>query len=125
MKLIWKGKWRKGEIIIEAESFQELDNALKELSLTGGIQKISDVNNQGLPGIPSVQGCSDAIRVLMETDWGKHPRSMNQIKRALEANALYFSKGSLSGILTAMTKRGELRRVKENGRWKYLAKETG
>jgi hypothetical protein len=31
MKLTWKGKWRKGEILIEAESIKELDQALSDL----------------------------------------------------------------------------------------------
>lgn len=122
MKFTWKGKWRKGEIIIEAQTFQELDSALKALSSAGDIQEFSNVNNEGAPVIPSVQGCSDALRILMGTDWGRKPRSMKEIKKALEANALYFSKGTLSGTLTAMTKRGDLQRVKENGRWKYLSR---
>ena len=120
MRFTWKGKWRKGEVIIEAESIQELDNALKELASRGEIQGIPRGNDQRAPEMPSVQGCSDAIRALMRTDWGKRPRSMSEIKKALEANALHFSKGTLSGTLTTMTKRGELRRVKKEGRWKYL-----
>jgi predicted transcriptional regulator len=58
----------------------------------------------------------------MGTDWGKQPRSMNEIKEALKANALHFSKGTLSGTLTTMTKRGDIRRMKKDRRWKYLAK---
>jgi len=122
MRFTWKGKWRNGEIIIEAETFQELDNALRALSSAGDIQEFPTINNERAPAIPAVQGCSDAIRVLMGTGWGKQPRSMNDIKKALQANALHFSKGTLSGTLTAMTKRGELRRVKENGRWEYISK---
>lgn len=125
MKFTWKGKWRKGEVIIEAESIQELDNALKELASRGEIKGIPREDDQIPPEMPPVQGCSDAIRVLMKTDWGKQPRSMSEIKKALEANALHFSKGTLSGTLTTMTKRGDIRRVKKDGRWKYLAKETG
>lgn len=123
MKFTWKGKWRNGEIIIEAETFQELDNALRILTSQGDILELSPKDNERAPLMPSVKGCSDAIKILMGTDWGRQPRSMNEIKKALEANALYFSKGSLSGTLTVMTKRGELRRVKENGRWRYLSKE--
>lgn len=125
MKFTWKGKWRKGEVIIEAESIQELDNALKELASRGEILEILRERDQSAPEIPPVQGCSDAIRALMKTDWGKRPRSMSEIKMALEANALYFSKGTLSGTLTTMTKRGDIRRMRKDGRWKYLAKETG
>lgn len=123
MKYTWKGKWRNGEISIEAETFEELDKALTALSSAGEIQEILSINNRArVPEIPPVRGCADAIRALVETDWAKHPVSMSEIKTALEANALYFSKGTLSGTLTAMTKRGELRRVKENGKWKYFAK---
>jgi len=125
MKFTWKGKWRNGEIIIEAETFQELDTALRVLTSQGDILEFSTRNNEGAPLMPSVKGCSDAIKILMGTDWGRHPRSMNEIKKALEANALYFSKGSLSGTLTVMTKKGELQRVKENGRWRYLSKKKG
>ena len=123
MKFTWKGKWRKGEIVIEAETFQELDDALRALASAGEIQGISEIKNQSVPRIPSVQGCTDAIRALLETDWGKHPRSMNEIKRALEVSALYFSKGTLSGTLNLMTKRGMLQRVKRDGRWRYLSKQ--
>ena len=125
MKFTWKGKWRKGEIIIEAETFQELENVLRELSSTGEIQELSEIDNRSVPEIPSVQGCADAVRALLKTGWAKHPVSMSEIKKALEANALYFSKGTLSGTLTAMTKRGELRRVREDGRWKYFVKYRG
>jgi len=120
MKFTWKGKWKSGEIVVEAETLQELNEALRMLSSTGGLQGSLVNGEQSFPQIVSVQGCADALRTLMKTDWGKQPRSMKEIKNALDANALYFSKGILSGTLTAMTKRGELRRVKEEGRWKYL-----
>jgi hypothetical protein len=122
MKFTWRGKWRSGEIVVEAETLQELNEALRMLSSTGELQESLVNGEQRIPQIVSVQGCSDAIRALMKTDWGKQPRSMKEIKKALDANALYFSKGILSGTLTTMTKRGELRRVKEEGRWKYLIK---
>jgi hypothetical protein len=122
MKFTWRGKWRNGEIIVEAETLQELNEALRMLSSTGELQGSLVSGELYIPSIPSVQGCSDALRAVMKTDWGRQPRSMKEIKKALDTNGLYFSKGILSGTLTAMTKRGELRRVKEEGRWKYLAK---
>jgi len=120
MKFIWKGRYKNGEIVIEAETLQELENALHHLSLKGGSQMDSVTIKERIPVIPSVAGCSEAIRLLMETDWGRKPRSMNEIKQALEANAFYFSKGTLSGTLTTMVKKGKLKRVKEDGRWKYF-----
>jgi len=122
MKFTWKGKWRKGEIVIEAETLQELNTALKELASSGEMGQMLRENSNGFPEIPPVSGCADAIRVLMENEWGMQRRSMNDIREALEANALYFSKGTLSGTLTTLAKRGDLKRLKEAGRWVYFAR---
>lgn len=123
MKLTWKGKWKGGEITVEAETVRELSDALRELSL-GKLQDLSNDTARGIPRMNSVEGCADAIRTLIESAWGRQPRSMSEIKDALEANALHFSKGTLSGTLTTMTKRGDLRRLKKGGRWKYFVKFT-
>jgi hypothetical protein len=122
MKFIWKGKWRNGEIIIEAETLQELEDVLKNIHTKSEVQGGSEAGEYGVPVLPHVVGCSEAVRKLMETSWWKEPKSMSEIRKSLEANALYFSKGTLSGILTMMVKRGELKRFKEDGRWKYLVK---
>lgn len=122
MKFIWKGRWREGEIIIEAETLKELETILNELASKGEIESSKEAYSLAIPEIVSVQGCASAIRVLLKTNWGQQPKTMNEIKKALEANALHFSKGTLSGTLTTMTRRGDLRRVKKGGKWKYFAK---
>ncbi|MCS7115227.1 MAG: hypothetical protein RMJ15_08585 [Nitrososphaerota archaeon] len=118
MKFIWKGRWKGGEIIVEAGSLQELECALQELLAKGSPNELTE--RQRHPELPLVKGCAEALRVLMSTEWASEPRSMADIKKALEINGLYFSKGTLSGTLTALVKRGELHRVKENGRWTYI-----
>ena len=122
MRFTWKGNWRKGEIVIEAETLEELNNTLDKLFPLSEAQATSQISIEEFPTLPSGLGCSDALRALLQTEWGKQPRSMAEIKEVLEANALYFSKGTLSGTLTLMTKRGELRRSKKGGNWVYLAK---
>lgn len=120
MKIIWKGRWKGGELTIEAESLKELIASLNELESLGNIEGIFTEADTEIPVIPAVTGCVDAIRELMQTNWATKPRTMNEIMKALEANGLYFSKGTLSGTLTSMARKGELRRVKINGRWKYF-----
>lgn len=124
MRFKWKGNWRKGEIIIEAETLEELNDVLDRLFLLGEVQETSQIKKEAFPfpEVPPGLGCSDAIGTLLQTNWGKQPRSMAEIKEALEANALYFSKGTLSGTLTLMTKGGRLRRFKKDGHWVYVAK---
>jgi hypothetical protein len=121
MKFTWKGKWKEGEIIVEAETLEELNSALKELESLGRFQKTPSQSNY-FPEIPSMLGCTDAVRMLMKAPWGKQPRSMSEIKKVLEVNALHFTKEALAATLVTMVKRGDLRRVKEDGKWKYLAK---
>ena len=120
MKIIWKGRWKGGELTIEAESLKELIASLNELESLGNIEGIFTEADTEIPVIPAVTGCVDAIRELMQTNWATKPRTMNEIMKALEANGLYFSKGTLSGTLTSMARKGELQRVKINGRWKYF-----
>lgn len=122
MRFTWKGNWRKGEIVIEAETLEELNDILDKLFPLSEAQATSQIRIEEFPTLPSGLGCSDALRALLQTEWGKQPRSMAEIKEVSEANALYFSKGTLSGTLTLMTKRGELRRFKKGGNWVYLAK---
>ena len=121
MRFTWKGNWRKGRIIIEAETLEELNAILDKLFSLGEVQ-VFQTTSKDFPRLPSGLGCSDAIRTLLQTKWGKDHRSMAEIREALEANALYFSKGTLSGTLTLMTKKGDIRRVKKGGKWVYRAR---
>jgi hypothetical protein len=124
MRVSWKGKWRSGEIVIEAETLEELNNILDKLFYLSEAQAASQVSGEEFPQLPSGLGCSDAIRALLQTEWGRESRSMAEIKEALEANALYFSNGTLSGTLTLMTKGGYLRRVKKADKWAYAVKSS-
>jgi len=118
MKFIWKGSWRNGEIFIEAQTLEELNKILDELFGSSSRNLPQTIT----PVLPSGLGCSGAIKTLLASEWGKHPRGFAEIKNAFEANALYFSKGTLSGTLRFLEKRGVLRRFKRAGKWVYIIK---
>ena len=121
LKFTWRGRWKDGEISVEAETLKELEAALEEL---GTVSKLDVQSNEkgSYPEIPSILGCTDAVRALLEKDWGRQPRSMSEISKALEVNQLYFSKGALSATLVTLAKKGGIRRVKEDRNWKYFSK---
>jgi hypothetical protein len=120
LRFTWRGRWKDGEISVEAETLKELEAALAEL---GAVSKLTGSNEgEPYPQIPSILGCTDAVRALFEKDWGRQPRLMSEISKALEANQLYFSKGALSATLVTLTKKGDIRRVKEDRNWKYFSK---
>jgi len=118
MKFIWKGSWRNGELLIEAQTLEELNKILDDMFVSSS----RDLPQTITPVLPSGLGCSDAIKTLLASEWGKQPRGFAEIKNAFEANALYFSKGTLSGTLRFLEKRGDLRRFKKAGKWVYMTK---
>jgi len=128
MKLVWRGSWKKGEIVIEVESTDELVAALGKLESVETVAPMSpsaDTSRTSTTETPQVSGNigpSEAVREVLGSAWGRaEPRTMNEIIKVLEASALYFSKGTLSGILANMTKKGELRRpCKKEDQWAYV-----
>lgn len=68
------------------------------------------------PNIQRTSQCSEAVQGLLESEWGKTPRTIGELRRAMEANAIYFPKTTLSGVLVWMVKKGSLRRWKDRKR---------
>lgn len=71
------------------------------------------------PKIERTSQCSDAVVGLLSTDWGKTPRAIGELREAMEANAIFFPKTTLSGVLVWLVKKGRLRRWKDKKR-RYL-----
>jgi hypothetical protein len=68
------------------------------------------------PKISRTTQCGDAVVALLSTDWGKTPRSISELREAMEANAIFFPKTTLSGVLVWLVKKGRLRRWKDKKR---------
>lgn len=132
MNIKWKGAWNKGEITIESDKVKELNDILTQLNKISEIKttttKLDTVETQSsgpdaMPEVNSKLGCAPAIRKILQSTWGKKvPRTMSKITEVLETNGLYFARGSISGTLTFMTKRNEIRRIKKDGMWAYIGK---
>ena len=122
MRFTWRGPWRKGEILIEAESLTELNSLIDSLFSSEETRTHQLEETEG-PTLPPELGCSDALRELMRSEWGTQPRTMSELKQVLESNALYFSKGTLSGTLRFLSKRGDIQRLKKAGKWVYTARK--
>jgi predicted transcriptional regulator len=76
------------------------------------------------PKIPRTNQCSEAIVSLLSTEWGKTPRPIRQLREAMEANAVFFPKTTLSGVLVWLVKKGQLRRWKDKKRgYLYVVNE--
>ncbi len=71
--------------------------------------------------IPPSANCPEAIVSILSTEWGrKTPRTLKEILEALKLNALHYPKGTVSGRLADMTRKGILRRVKTERGYGYI-----
>lgn len=124
MRFTWEGKWKKGKLSVESDSIEELERVLDGLEIEemseGTIIQSEKENMIDMPKISGELKCADAIKAILESDWGnKEPRTMPELKEALETNGIYFPKGTISGMLTYLTKKGYLRRMKKDNIWAY------
>ena len=78
-------------------------------------------SNVAVSAYPTVSGsnCSEAVLKLLESDWGKEPRTLPELVDALKANALHYPSTTLSGVLTWLTKKGKVKRWKTDKGYVY------
>ena len=95
-----------------------IEKVTKALNQKGAETQVRPKKNGDVeyPNIQHTTQCSEAIVSLLETDWGKTPRAIGELREAMEANAIFFPKGTISGVLSWQIKRGSLRRWKDKKR---------
>jgi hypothetical protein len=72
--------------------------------------------SDALPQIPRTTQCSEAVTSLLINNWGKTPRTISELREAMDANAVFFPKTTLSGVLVWLVKKGTVRRYKDKKR---------
>jgi len=79
------------------------------------------ISNVAAPAYPVVSdsNCSEAVLKLLESDWGKKPRTLPELVDALKSNALNYPSTTLSGVLTWLTKKGKVKRWKTDKGYVY------
>jgi len=60
------------------------------------------------------------IRVLIGKDFFKEKRTIDEVKKTLQERAIFYKTSDLSPSLIRLVKGGELRRLKEEGQWRYV-----
>lgn len=79
---------------------------------------------QKYPRILRTKSCSEAILRILETDWGKwRPRTVVELKEALESNGLRYPGRTLARVLTGLVKKRKVRRWKTDAGYVYILAE--
>ncbi len=131
-KFAYEGPWHGGRVRVEADTVSELNKLVLELNQNGaqgsaplGLQETAEVNSE-YPSIPGTLSCTDAIRALLSSRWGRlGGRTEAELTGAMKASAIHYPHGTISGLLTSLTRRGELRRVgKKAGSYAYVISQA-
>jgi len=93
-------------------------NVSKAFEVAKTTKPTSDVVSSAFPVVSS-SNCSEAVLKLLESDWGKEPRTLPDLVDALKANALHYPSTTLSGVLTWLTKKGKIKRWKTDKGYVY------
>jgi len=73
------------------------------------------------PNVSPTESCDEAIIKTLETDWGKwRPRTLDEMRKALQANGMSYSERTLTGVLTELSKKGKIRRWNTDTGYVYI-----
>lgn len=79
---------------------------------------------QTYPKIRSAANCEGAVLRLLETNWGKwRPRTMEELKDAMKANKIKYTKRTLERTLNKLADKGMVRRWNTNTGFVYILAE--
>ncbi len=81
----------------------------------------ADATAQSYPKIRAPANCDEAVLKFLETDWGKwRPRTMEELKEAMNANKLKYPGRMFSATLDALAEKGKVRRWNTNAGFVYI-----
>ncbi|MCJ7423672.1 hypothetical protein MUP01_05325 [Candidatus Bathyarchaeota archaeon] len=83
-----------------------------------------ETHMQKYPKITPTENCEEAIISVLKTDWGKwRPRTIEELREALQANGMNHSSRILAGALIGLAKRGKIRRWNTDAGFVYILVE--
>lgn len=83
-------------------------------------EDIAQVSTTDIPAIKPSKKTIDSLESLFGTPWGRTPRTVAEVMKALEVNAVFDRVSSVNVYLTRLVQRGKLRRIEKEGKWVYF-----
>lgn len=120
-----------GNLTALNETLEDIIAFIKRLEESLGIEseaeaespteaEISEVSTDEIPVIRVQRSTQSNIQSLFETDWGRSPRSLAEVTKALEINAVPDRAASINTYLRRLVQKGVLRRIQREGRYHYI-----
>lgn len=98
---------------------EEAEKKLTNLERDSTIEGLKELD--GIPTLKNPGSIREAVSQLMTSDWGKTPKTLGEILDAMETNAVFYPKSSVSSELSRMTRSGILRRIRTAQGFRYIS----
>jgi hypothetical protein len=83
-----------------------------------------ETHNKNYPKISPIEDCEEAVIRILQTDWGKwRPRTIDEMKEALQANGHDHAGRPLTAALGGLVKKGKIRRWNTDAGFVYILAE--
>jgi len=106
------------QVAEKLEIIEEMPEA--ELEVTTSAEEIAVTPAGDIPVIKASPKTMDNLESLFDTPWGRTPRSLTEVMKALEVNAVPDKASTVSLYLRRLVRRGKLRRLEREGKWTYF-----
>lgn len=91
-----------------------------ELEVVPSAEEIAVIPTADLPVIKASPKTMENLESLFDTPWGRTPRSLVEVMKALEVNAVPDNVSTVAVYLRRLVRRGKLRRIEKEGKWSYF-----
>lgn len=102
----------------ETETEPQAEEAEVELPVSK--EDVEKIPTSDIPAIKSSKSTIENISSLFDTPWGKTPRTLAEIMKALEVNAVPDKIQSVNVYMRRLVQRGALRRLDKEGKYVYF-----
>jgi hypothetical protein len=101
---------------------KELQGIIGEIPTVKAVEEVETVSTEYPPPLGKPASLGEALRVLMvESGWGRKPRTLGEIMTALETSGIYYKTAAVATTLVTLIKSNALRRLGSRGSYKYVA----
>jgi hypothetical protein len=83
-------------------------------------EEVEKIPTADIPAIKSSKSTTENLALLFDTPWGRTPRTLAEIMKALEVNAVPDKTSSVNVYLRRLVQKGALRRLEKEGKYVYF-----
>jgi hypothetical protein len=83
-------------------------------------EELEKIPTADIPAIKGSKSTTENLVLLFDTPWGRTPRSLAEIIKALEVNAVSDKMTSVNSYVRRLVQKGTLRRLEKEGKYVYF-----